>query len=219
MLDQRSPALVIPANVRRATGVAALTAACWAVAIRQMHGMNMGVATELGSFVSFAGLWVAMMAAMMLPGVVPAAARQATGRSAALFVGSYLAVWSLAGVLAYVLYRPHGSTVAGALVIAAGVYELTPAKHYFRRRCRESVRSGSRLGLCCVGSSVGLMLMLTALGFMNILWMSVIAVVVTAQKLLGRKLAVDVPLALAIVALGFLVVVAPTAVPGLTPTM
>src|SRR5262249_35908464 len=46
----------------------ALAAACWVVVIRQMSGMDMGVATRLGSFVSFAVLWVPMMAAMMLPG-------------------------------------------------------------------------------------------------------------------------------------------------------
>jgi predicted dithiol-disulfide oxidoreductase (DUF899 family) len=38
------------------------------------------------------------------------------------------------------LYRPHGYTAAGALVIAAGVYEFTPLKQNCRRRCRESVR-------------------------------------------------------------------------------
>ena len=200
-----------------------LAAACWVVAIRQMSGMNMGVATRLGSFAFFIAVWVPMMAAMMLPGAAPAVVRrvQASGRVRAvpLFLGSYLGVWALAGVAVYGLYRPHGPAAAGAVVIAAGVYELTPLKRHFRRRCRESVRSGTAFGLCCAGSSVGLMLMLVVLGVMSILWMSVLAVVAVAQKLLPAKAAIDVPLALAIIGLGVLILIAPSLIPGLTPPM
>jgi predicted metal-binding membrane protein len=163
-----------------------------------------------------------MMAAMMLPGAAPAVVRRAHAggaRAVPLFVGSYLAVWAIVGVAVYALYRPHGSVAAGAVAIAAGAYEFTPLKRHFRRRCRERVRSGFGFGLCCAGSSIGLMLMLVALGVMSVTWMSVIAVVVLAQKLLPAKAAVDVPLALAIVGLGILIVIAPSLVPGLTPPM
>jgi predicted metal-binding membrane protein len=54
---------------------------------------------------------------------------------------------------------------------------------------------------------------------MSITWMVAIAVLVLAQKLLPPKPAIDVPLALAIVVLGFLIVMAPSTVPGLTPPM
>ena len=131
-----------------------------------------------------------------------------------MFVGSYLAVWTLVGAVAYGVYRPHGSVAAAAVVIAAGAYELTPLKRHFRRRCRESARSGFGFGLCCVGSSIGLMLMLLALGVMSITWMSVIAVVVLAQKLLPARAAIDVPLALAIVGLGVWIVSRPRRFPG-----
>jgi predicted metal-binding membrane protein len=167
--------------------------------------------------------WESMMAAMMLPGAAPAVLRraQASGRVRAvpLFVGSYLAVWTVVGVAVYALYRPHGSFAAGVVVIVAGVYEVTPLKQHFRRRCRASVRSGLEFGLCCAGSSIGLMLMLVALGVMSVTWMSVIAVLVLAQKLLPAKAAIDVPLALAIAGLGILIVIAPASVPGLTPPM
>jgi predicted metal-binding membrane protein len=123
------------------------------------------------------------------------------------------------GVAVFSLYRPHGSLAAGVVVIAAGVYEVTPPKRHFRRLCRENVRSGFEFGLECVGSSIGLMLMLLALGVMSVAWMSVIAVLVLAQKLLPAKAAIDVPLALAIVGLGSLIVIAPSSVPGLTPSM
>jgi predicted metal-binding membrane protein len=123
----------------------------------------------------------------------------------------------LVGVAVYALYRPHGSLAAGAVVIAAGVYELTPLKQHLRQRCRHSVDSGFEFALCCVGSSIGLMLLWVALGVMSVTWMAVIAVLVTAQKLLPANAAIDVPLALAIAGLGVLIVVAPSSVPGLTP--
>ena len=200
-----------------------LAAASWVVAARQMNGMDMGAATELGSFGFFAALWVSMMAAMMLPGAASAVVRHvhASGRVLAgpLFVGSYLAVWTLVGVAVYVVYRPHGSFAAGVIAIAAGVYEFTPLKQRFRRRCRESVRSGFEFGFCCVGSSIGLMLMLLALGVMSVTWMVVVAVVVLAQKFLPAKAAIDVALAVAIVGLGIWIVLAPSAALGLTPPM
>lgn len=216
------PARRVPA-ASALTAMLALAAACWVVAIRQMTGMNMGVATRLGTFASFTAVWVTMMAAMMLPGAVPAVISrvQASGRARAmpLFVGSYLAVWALVGIAVYALYRPHGSVAAGVVVIAAGAYELTPVKQDFRRRCRESIHSGFGFGLCCVGSSIGLMLMLVALGIMSITWMVLIAVLALAQKLLPPRGAIDVPLALAIIGLGLLIVTAPSSVPGLIPPM
>ena len=183
----------------------------------------MGVATRLGSFAFFIALWVSMMAAMMLPGAAPGIVRRAQAavglRAVPLFVGSYLAVWTLVGVAVYALYRPHGSVVAGVVVIAAGVYELTPLKQHFRRRCRETRR----------------------------LWIRVRALLRRLEhrtdadaggaerherpldvrdrrprprpEVLPARAAIDVPLALAIVGLGILIVVAPSAVPGLMPPM
>ena len=202
-----------------------LAAAAWVVTVRQMHGMDMGVATQLGSFAFFVALWVAMMAAMMLPGLVPAVLSRGrrTGpvRAVVPFVASYLVVWTLVGALLYALYRPHGTTTAGLVVIAAGLYELTRLKQHCRRCCRARTRSGGgfEFGLYCVGSSIGLMVMLVALGVMSIPWMVAIAGLVFVQKLLPAKAAIDVPLALAIVALGILIIAAPGAVPGLMPQM
>ena len=221
-----TPTFAAPRTPALAAALAAtlvLAAASWVVAVWQMQGMDMGVATGLGSFASFIAVWVVMMAAMMLPGAAPAVLRrgQASGgvRAVPLFVGSYLAIWALAGAAIYTLYRPHGPVAAGVVVIAAGAYELTPLKRHFRRRCQDSVRSGFRFGLCCVGSSAGLMAMLVVLGIMSVTWMAVIAVLVLAQKLLPPKAAVDVPLALAITGLGIWAILAPSSVPGLTPPM
>ncbi|HEX9346264.1 MAG TPA: DUF2182 domain-containing protein [Gemmatimonadales bacterium] len=202
-----------------------LAAAAWVVTVRQMHGMDMGAATALGSFAFFVALWAVMMAAMMLPGLAPAVWSRArtSGAVRALvpFVASYLVVWTLVGALIYALYRPHGTWAAGLIVIAAGLYELTRLKQHCRRCCRARTRSGGgfEFGLYCVGSSIGLMIMLVALGVMSIPWMLVIAALVFAQKLMPARAAIDVPLALAIVALGILIIGAPGFVPGLLPPM
>jgi predicted metal-binding membrane protein len=203
----------VTASVRTAaTGAAlatlGLAAASWVLALRQMNDMGMGDVTRLGSVTFFVGLWVSMMAAMMLPSAAPAVwnRTRVSGRVRAVpfFLGSYLAVWTVVGIAISALYRPHGWSAAGVAVIAAGAYELTPLKQHCRRRCRESVRSGFEFGFYCVGSSIGLMVMLVALGVMNVTWMIVITVLVVAQKLLPAKAAIDVPLALAMVGLGLL---------------
>jgi predicted metal-binding membrane protein len=204
-----------------ASATLALAAACWVAAAFLMRGMNMGVATRPGSIGFFAAAWLTMMAAMMLPGAAPAVARRArlsgTVHAAALFTGAYLVIWALAGIVAYGLDRPHGPLVAGAVVIAAGAYELTPVKRHFRQRCREEARSGLGFGLCCVGSTVGLMALLVALGVMSLFWMAVVAALASAQKLLPAKTVIDVPLALALIGLGLVIIIAPALVPGLTP--
>jgi predicted metal-binding membrane protein len=117
----------LPAAVTRATpaataaalaGTLGLAAACWVIAAWQMRGMDMGTATQLGSFGFFMAVWAAMMAAMMLPGAAPAVLRRAHAggvRAVPLFTGSYLAVWALAGAAVYALYRPHGAFAAAAL--------------------------------------------------------------------------------------------------------
>jgi len=131
-------------------GTLGLAAVCWAVAVWQMRGMDMGAATRLGSLGFFAAVWAVMMAAMMLPGAAPAALRRAHAgggvRAVPLFVGSYLAVWALVGVAVPALDRPHGTVAAGAVVIAAGVYELTPLKRHFRGAAARTSALGSGSG-------------------------------------------------------------------------
>ena len=101
-------------NILGKLGVASrveAASACWVVSVRLMTGMDMGVATRLGSLAFFMSAWVAMMAAMMLPGAAPAVARAAHAdgmRAVPKFAGSYLAVWALAGVVAYAACRGAG---------------------------------------------------------------------------------------------------------------
>jgi predicted metal-binding membrane protein len=155
-------------------------------------------------------MMVLMMAAMMLPSAVPAIAhRNRDGRAATLasafgFAFAYLAVWALVAVAIWAVYAPPSDTTAGALLLAAGGYELTPLKRKCRRRCRERVRSGVRYGVYCLGSSVGLMLVLVAVDVMSVPLMVAIAGAVLAQKLYPPIPAVDVPIALATAGAGLL---------------
>ena len=127
-----------------------------------------------------------MMAAMMLPGALPATVRaaRASGRplAAPLFAGSYLVIWTAVGLAIYALYRPPAPAVAAALIVAAVLYELTPLTRTCRRRCRAELRSGVRFGAWCVGSSLGLMAVLVALNPMSLPLMCAAGAIALIQK-------------------------------------
>jgi predicted metal-binding membrane protein len=115
-----------------------------------------------------------------------------------------------------------GPYAAGAVVVAAGLYELTPSKRLSLRRCRSAphggtaFRSGLAHGLDCVGCSGALMAVLLVLGAMSLFWMAVVAVAIFAEKVLPRGPRLASALAVALVALGIWVAVSPASVPGLT---
>ena len=219
-----APPAVSTARVAGALAVTlGVAAACWYVALRRMSGMDMGASTRLGSFGSFAVLWLVMMAAMMLPGATPAVVRRAraSGRplAAPLFAASYLAVWVAIGFAVYALYRPHGTVLVGVAAIVAGGYELTPLKKHCRLMCGGTLRSGWGFGLSCAGSSAGLMLVQVTAGVMSVAWMAGIGGLIAAQKLVPPRAAVDVPVGLALAGLGIVVLTVPSAIPGLVPAM
>jgi predicted metal-binding membrane protein len=191
-------------HLRAGAGFTVLAAAAWVAAVQQMHGMDIGAATELGSFGFYGATWLLMMTAMMLPGAAPAVGRLGTESNAVIlrFAASYLAVWALVGVAVYTAYRPHGATMAALITVAAGAYELTPLKRACRQRCREMVRSGSSFGTYCLGSSIGWMAMLLALGPMSVTWMAIVALIVSFQKLVPPAPVLDGLLALGICGLG-----------------
>jgi len=138
----------------------AVAAVCWAITARRMQGMDMGPGTDLGDLGWFAIVWATMMAAMMLPSLVPmaltyAGASRDSGASAPtaatfVFAGGYLLTWLGAGVLAYALIQGvrsldlawlawdrGGPYVAGGVILGAALYGLTPAKSRFLRHCRQ----------------------------------------------------------------------------------
>src|SRR5437868_12566826 len=89
------------------TLLVALAATAWWSTIRSMGGMAASPGTELGALGWFVGVWIVMMAAMMLPAVSPTVALYARmtrerGLSRPLaFATGYLVVWGAAGVAAY----------------------------------------------------------------------------------------------------------------------
>jgi predicted metal-binding membrane protein len=152
-----------------------------------------------------------------------------------LFVAGYLTVWTGYGLAAYGLYRflssfdtgwlawdGRGPYVAGAVIAAAGMYELTPLKRRSLHRCRSArhperpLRSGLAHGLDCVGCSGGLMAVLFVLGVMSLFWMALVAVAIFAEKVLPQGARLATALAVALVALGVWVGVSPASVPALT---
>jgi predicted metal-binding membrane protein len=203
-----------------------------------MRGMDAGPGTDLGGLGWYLGIWVTMTAAMMLPSAAPAArhvARLARHVPTVLFAAGYLAVWTGYGLVAYALFRlvtsfdlgwlawsEGGPYVAGGVIVAAGIYELTPLKRLSLRRCRSARHGGSALrsgvahGFDCVGCSGGLMVVLFVLGVMSLFWMAVVAVAIFAEKVLPHGHRLALPVAAALSALGLWVAVSPASVPGLT---
>jgi predicted metal-binding membrane protein len=212
--------------------------AAWAVTVDRMRGMDAGPGTDLGGLGWYLGIWVTMTAAMMLPSAAPAArhvALLARRVPTLLFTGGYLAVWTGYGLLAYGVFRlvtsfdigwlawnRGGPYAAGVMIVAAGLYELTPLKRLSLRRCRSArhpvsaLGSGLAHGVDCVGCSGALMAVLFALGAMSLFWMAVVAVAIFAEKVLPHGTRLAPVFAVALVALGIWVAVSPGSLPGLT---
>lgn len=127
-----------------------------------------------------------MMAAMMLPGALPAIVRSArtphTLLTGARFATSYLGVWFTCGLGTFALYERPRASVSIVIVTAGVLYELTPVARACRRRCRAEHQSGARYGLWCVGSSLGLMAALVALDPMSLPLMCLAGTIALIQK-------------------------------------
>jgi predicted metal-binding membrane protein len=218
----------------------------WVVAVQTMRGMDAGPGTDLGALGWFIGVWVTMMAAMMLPSATPTVLHFAHVRRDAgawVFILGYLLVWTSYGLVAYAVYRvirasdpsflawgDYGPWVAGGALAAAGLYQLTPLKGACLRHCRSplhfllhgrpgrfgAVRMGVQHGGYCVGCCTGLMLVLFALGVMSLVWMAVVAVAILVEKTLPGGESFARLLALVLIALGVWVAASPASVPGLT---
>src|SRR5262245_23054021 len=227
------------AMIRSRTTIALLAgaAAAWAVTVDRMRGMDSGPGTDLGGLRWYLGVWVTMTAAMMLPTAAPAAlyvARLAWRLPTLLFTAGYLAVWTAYGLAAYGVFRlvtsldvdrlgwdRAGPYVAGGVIVAAGLYELSPVKRLSLHRCRgplhgSAFRCGIAHGVDCVGCSGALMVVLFVLGAMNLLWMGILAVVIFVEKVLPRGPRLAPVLAAILVVLGIWVAMSPGSVPGLT---
>jgi predicted metal-binding membrane protein len=133
----------------------ALAGLGWWWTDHQMRGMNTGPWSALGGLVWFLGVWVVMMAAMMLPSVAPTVAlfsRMTRSRSAVMplmFVGGYLFTWAAAGLAAFAVgaagsavagtgleWNHGGRVLAGVTLLVAAGYQLSPLKDVCLGKCR-----------------------------------------------------------------------------------
>ena len=230
-------------------GLFALAGIGWWWTLRQMRGMDDGPWTALGTFGWFLSVWVVMMAAMMFPSVAPTVALYARmSRKSRLqpwvFTIGYLATWSGAGVLAFgigvaakgaaggaLAWGQAGRPIAGATLVVAAGYELTPLKNRCLGRCRSplgsllaswrdgwsgALRMGAKNGAWCVGCCWALMASLFALGVMSVTWMAIVAGLIAAEKTLAWRRTATYGTALVLLVLGVLVILAPDALPALT---
>jgi predicted metal-binding membrane protein len=229
----------------------------WAVTDLRMAGMGGG--TELGALGFYVGVWVVMMAAMMFPSVWPmivayhaiAHRRRELGKPAPaaggiVFLAGYLIAWTLYGLTAYgaieavraldveaLGWNRGGPYVAGAVIVAAAAYQLTPAKDVCLRKCRSpmhfffgiwrdgvsgALRMGIEHGAWCVGCCWALMAGLFALGAMSLGWMAFVGALIAIEKLLPWKALANHGVAVVLVVLGLAVIASPASVPGLGPT-
>lgn len=229
----------------------------WILTRERMLGMDAGPGTDPGSLGFYVVSWAVMMSAMMFPSIAPMVLTFALVQrrrsehgsidrtvSTWLFVAGYLATWTAFGLLAYGLFvgvrsasigalswHRDGRYLAGAVLLAAAVYQLTPAKDACLRRCRGpleflasnwrdgrlgGVRMGAVHGAWCVGCCWALMAALFALGVMSIPWMIFVAALIAIEKLLPWMMLANRSVAIILVILGLGVALAPRHVPGLT---
>jgi predicted metal-binding membrane protein len=215
-----------------------------------MRDMDNGPWTGLGALSWFTAVWVVMMAAMMFPSVAPTVAlySRLTRRSSLgwplLFAAGYLLTWAVAGVGAFAIgavvdsisgdvlaWDRAGRWVAGATLVMAAAYELTPLKDVCLAKCHSplgfllgswrdgwagALQMGAKNGAWCVGCCWALMASLFALGIMSITWMAVIAGLIALEKMLPWRRAAAFGTAALLVSLGVLMLIAPSAIPGLT---
>ena len=167
---------------------------------------------SLGAFIV---AWLAMMAAMMFPAISPVVKlygrAAAAGRVAPLpfFVAGYIAIWTSIGLPAYLAWRalmdpiadarPWAGRLAGAVLLAAAAWQLTPLKSVCLRHCRSPIsfflrfganvarpsgalRMGVTHGLFCLGCCWALMAVLVAVGTMNLAWMAGLALLILIEK-------------------------------------
>jgi predicted metal-binding membrane protein len=161
----------------------------------------------------------------------------------ALFTGAYLLVWSAVGVVSYGVFQlgklwfgsqlawdAGGRWFAAAVLAVAAVYELTPLKSVCLARCRSplgfllgswrdgrvgAAEMGAKHAAWCVGCCWALMAALFALGVMSLVWMAVVAAVITAEKTLPWRRPVVWGSTAILLALAVTVAAAPQSVPGL----
>lgn len=229
-----------------------LAAAAWALLALQAQ-MPMAMTPTAGMEAPlFLAMWVAMMVAIMFPTAAPMILTFATvqkgkrGRGQAfvptwVFVGAYLLVWTVFGVIAYAAavaaealamnsmwLMENGGRIGGLLLVLAGLYQLSPLKTACLNKCRTPLsfimtswrdgyagafRMGLEHGWYCMGCCWLLFLILFPLGVMNIAAMVLLTALIFAEKSLPVGPRVVQGAAVALVFYGAVAIAMPEALP------
>lgn len=191
---------------RAVSALSVVALAAWIAVLAGFDGEGYGI-------VGFVVAWTVMMVAMMLPSAMPFILlyqRGATPSATARLVAGYLTVWGTFGIAAWALHSAVTDNMAGmdnkegtnfpaiAVLLAAGLYQLTPVKHACLRRCRtpadflvqrwraNAFILGADHGRYCLGCCWALMAVLVVAGMMGVVWVVAIAAIVAMEKLSSR---------------------------------
>jgi len=229
-------------TVRQANSMSDMVSGLGQVGARAPNDMTVPV---------FLGMWVAMMVAMMFPTIAPfvlahrmVVKKRGGGEFPTVaFVGGYLAVWSLIGVvplIAFLGFRDVSAeaadsrwlpTVAGVILVVAGGYQFTRWKAICLKHCRtplsflmthdfgggatSAFKAGLNHGAFCLGCCWALMAVLVVVGLMNLVWMAAIAIVFLLEKNWKHGVALTKIVGAGLIGLGLAVIVSPGILPNI----
>ena len=187
-------------------------------------GMSMPNVQSWGAidFVTTFAMWAVMMVAMMVPTAAPMILvfakvnrrrreEQRPFVPTGIFLLGYVLIWSgfaviatlatwglhSGGLLSSMMGASNSSILGGILLLAAGVYQLSPLKYVCLTHCRSplgfimtgwregvggALDMGLRHGLFCLGCCWVLMGLLFVLGVMNLVWIAILAGFVLLEK-------------------------------------
>ncbi len=234
-----------------------LAVGAWGILIQQQATMSdaRGMSPTMGmGALLFIAIWVVMMVAMMFPTAAPMilifarvhADRQQQGKPfvpTGVFVGAYLLIWTLFGVLAYIAalgaeklagrsvwLMDNVALLGGVVLIAAGLYQLSPLKHVCLSKCRSPMqfvlhhwrsgyggafRMGIEHGAYCLGCCWLMFVILFPLGIMNLVAMALVTALIFVEKSLSFGRRISWIAAGVLVIYGALVIFIPEALPGM----
>jgi predicted metal-binding membrane protein len=232
-----------------------LAAAAWVLLVWQARTTDaeMAMTPTMGMGAPlFLAIWVAMMVAIMFPTAAPMVLMFARVHARKrqrerpfvptwVFVGAYLVVWTLLGVVAYAAavgaerladrsmwLMDHAAQGGGVILVAAGLYQLTPLKYRCLAQCRSplafvmtswregyggALRMGVEHGVYCAGCCWLLFVLLFPLGMLNIAALAAITALIFAEKSLPLGRHLSRVAAAALIGYGVVVLLLPDALP------
>lgn len=238
--------IVVPAGLLLLAALGWWWSARMADEMGVMAGMGMEQAMSFGGFMV---AWAAMMAAMMLPAVLPVVRlygqAAAAGRAASLpfFGAGYLVLWIATGLPAYFAWRAleqplatgaaWTGRLAGTVLVAAALWQLTPLKSICLRHCRSplsfflrhgsgiarplgAARMGASHAAFCIGCCWALFAVLVAVGTMSIWWMVALTLLIVLERNVPAGERIATVGAAVLAAAGILLLLDPTNLQRLT---